>query len=1678
MSKKLLIAVLTFGLIFAFSGAVIGSDDIGTRDTRLVPKDRVEITFEGDQSISVDMSKTPALLEYQAKEPVGTPGKYFPPEYFCPTIDHSNGVTTAGGWWDLPIDLSGYGMSVPCTLYATDYQVDAEGYTCTLKTVSVGIDPTHPYWVGTPDLLVAVGDGGRNPLSRITVPYASLPTTAGYVTVDFSTANGGGPFIYNHGDQFSIILEAPSLSLANVIIITSDDGDWTGSTTGGLAMLWWDAGWLNPVCAGAYCWVGYGDDGYKLNIAVELCCGDIPFTDCFTENYACPVVEWFLYTLPDWGTFGRNIQGQLIKHTGGADTLVYVEFGLYNTIGTPDLEAILVPTGSGGAPDTTTILWSDVIQYADLVSGFIAYNRFDVNYVMEPGQDYWIFFRADATTWADGDTLLFLTDDGLGDCIYGGRAYPLCGYSTPPGTCAWYGSNRNIAIKVNICLDEFDLCRYISRVDGECTPYYITPLSWWIPAYASSVDGIYKELNNTGLDCRIEFIRVALETRLAAAAYNVDVYVYEQDGPGGVPGTLLGHKEVLAADIIDYWVAGQYTVVDFSDLNIRTNIPIWIGVESQAPVSENDWDVGVKRDDNTCGNLYNTIQLWSDGWYGSGMSSFMDAYMCCIKPPERECGPPDDWAQGAHDSRRTGASNNSTAGAKDAQDLLWHDVQDNLLYPGTFMGTHGRPIIYDTVGLVPYGDRLVAYGLNGDGMGGPNRMWEITGFPYIGIEDFMNSVLAKDGKVYFGGSSERSFHCADIYTGAILWTRNITLNPLGLSGNTDYTIPVLLDIEGTEVIYLTSHAGELVALDAATGAFYPGWSVANPVQLDGDPASTMSSNGVDILYLGTNGSGGDLYGTLYAIDAATGATLWTVEEEDLMGHELDGDTLGYITTEIFQGPIAVDDYGELYVMTAFASEMYSNPSGGYYKISADGDIVWGVAGKFPRYTGVIIDASQAIFTSLVAWTTETESVDALDIYSGSTIWSTDTVLFKTINWLEGAMDCRPLAPDMIYQPNMDSRFLVINSEDGTIEFEYTYYDTLSDRGAGTAIGPDHVIMTNRGGDAFCFTIDPSKGDRPRLRILKYDAFEPVEPTTTQVTHADIFINNGAAPLTGSFVITDDEDADDVLDTRPMAVDPNRLNRLSSMADDMVNTTYESMTHLLHAQPAGVNVIEEGNFSSARSSSSVAAYAPPIWLTNLVTPSFTIGPDETFDLIYDVNASLVPRGPHRAFVHVILTNETYFLNSPLRDPIVNWGVIGGCLEVVDVCHFGDAGDNFGPVFNHSNIGTQQDPWRIDANGDAYWQGGLIFGASKYRLAMNMESWHGADANDFWNSMLPDANLYGTCPPEQTDMVLGRIWNDATSMYDDVDGHVFHYAYIDSVIDFGCDEEGWDWGDVHCGYDNDMTMGLKVYEWYYGAEHAVLGNFIIRKLKVTNRNATPLTEIGIGSMNDYDMQANTFDVFRFNEEYAIGYGQSCNLDVATWVWGQGTIPYSAPGTQKLYNVHTIDANQGGWHADYIFLDSIYYWMRNFSGATHQTGIDVAIPCDLNTASDDREVWMGMDFRDYDGYGEGTMGFYFFGFNDKHVDVDAQFFADFAVLVNQWAGFGRGDIDRDNQISLSDLVALFNLRHAGGDGPLFEHLADVDDNGVVEDADLVYMVEYWFGAGPAPVGAWVLPETGPIP
>jgi len=215
----------------------------------------------------------------------------------------------------------------------------------------------------------------------------------------------------------------------------------------------------------------------------------------------------------------------------------------------------------------------------------------------------------------------------------------------------------------------------------------------------------------------------------------------------------------------------------------------------------------------------------------------IDADVCCIPPPERDCGVKagEDWVTAGHDFRRTNASNNSTGDAQCKQTLAWSAYDASGF-------VYNHPTIYDGVLLAGWNTKLVAYDIN---VGAP-PLWTKTGLPYIG-SGFRNSVTAQDGYVYFGGGSGRSMTKADVYTGAVAWSRNVTASPL--TGNTVYTTSVIMDCGGTPVLIFGTTAGMLYALDANTGLNYAGWAV-NPLPLDGDvwftvsPTAWMSSTSV------------------------------------------------------------------------------------------------------------------------------------------------------------------------------------------------------------------------------------------------------------------------------------------------------------------------------------------------------------------------------------------------------------------------------------------------------------------------------------------------------------------------------------------------------------------------------------------------------------------------------------------------------------------------------------------------------------------------------------------------------------------------------------------------------------------------------------------------------------------
>jgi outer membrane protein assembly factor BamB len=1094
---------------------------------------------------------------------------------------------------------------------------------------------------------------------------------------------------------------------------------------------------------------------------------------------------------------------------------------------------------------------------------------------------------------------------------------------------------------------------------------------------------------------------------------------------------------------------------------------IWIGIESESPVSGDlllitdaaaAASLGPIEPRRSCEQWYPGRFEYIDDYYATIFNFAMTADVCSEPMPQADCAPGEDWPTAAHDMRRTARSQNSTGDARCNQTLVWsnHDAA-GLIY--------SRPVIYDGIVLAAYNNKLQAFDID-DG----TLLWTINApsLPQVG-SSFRNSVTVKDGYVYFGGGNAQSFNRANVYTGIIDWSNNL-VNGLALNGNLVYTTNIILNVAGTDVVFVGSEAGDIHAFEAATGTPYAGWTT-NPVQTDGNIWATTSSNGDDKIYVGTDGAFGTGYGTLYCIDAATGTVDWTVGEADMYGHFLDGDTDGDVTLEIFQGPISVDTDGSMFAMTSYNAEIDGAPDGTRYRIAADGSIIWGVDGKFQRYSGVVIDTALVYFTALRGWSSQTPTTAALKKTTGAIWWESDD-FYDGMSWVEGALTCEPGGPDILYVANQDGQFMAFNGDDGSSIFEYNYVVGASARGAGTALNDEYLVMTNRQGDFYVFN---NGADRPRLRILTFDELQSVpffSPNGLIVSYSNVFMNNGCANLTGT--LTADEVAPAPVVT---GVHPDRISRMQDVADNMVNNSYEEFVKAIPAED--VISFEETGFAKDNYSN-MAAYGPPAWLNNIVVSSFDLAEGEAFTVEYNVNGPLVTRGPHRCYVS-IASNDQYYLNS--ADPaVVQLGVLGGCLEEYTGMFFGTTEQNEVPIHTTSEIGNQ-DHVLLDIDGDhaSLWQGGFVFGVDQYRLAFNLESWTSGDPADYWNTTLPEVNCFDQCDAYTTPdpIVLGYMSHDGGATYDAIEGYVSAYAYIDSVVNYNCFGTGWDWANIDCPFDDTLSFGLRVDESVYGViGEAALNNVVIYRMDMTNRSATDsMPGLMTGSLMDWDLESNGYDVFKFDAVHSISYGASCDptLDLTdTRVYGFGKIPMNNP----MIGTRTLDAQQAMWNNDRIALDSLYYYATTPSqaGMTWQAGIDPNFPCDGNSDSDDREQWCSYDVHDFGPGEQYSIGVYMFGYPNGDITDDA-FYADLAVLVNQFAGWGRGDMNNDGTVNLADVVALYNIINVSGtNGPLFEHLADVNADGSVNNADIVYLADYWFCAGPAPVGEWVLPNICP--
>jgi hypothetical protein len=180
---------------------------------------------------------------------------------------------------------------------------------------------------------------------------------------------------------------------------------------------------------------------------------------------------------------------------------------------------------------------------------------------------------------------------------------------------------------------------------------------------------------------------------------------------------------------------------------------------------------------------------------------------------------------------------------------------------------------------------------------------------------------------------------------------------------------------------------------------------------------------------------------------------------------------------------------------------------------------------------------------------------------------------------------------------------------------------------------------------------------------------------------------------------------------------------------------------------------------------------------------------------------------------------------------------------------------------------------------------------------------------------------------------------------------------------------------------------------------------------------------------------------------------------FAWGNIKIPFGPCDGEPLINAVGLNGPDAffGWNA---YFDEAYNYCLRPPGLS-------SIGMDLGDA-EAHYTLAGHDFLPNETYSVGIATFGIHGMTDATSSTEL---APTAHFVNKWAGFGRGDVNDDNEVNLCDIIYLANYVNFGGAGPIpFLHLGDVNNDTNVDGGDITYLIDYYFYCGACPVGDWM--------
>jgi len=406
------------------------------------------------------------------------------------------------------------------------------------------------------------------------------------------------------------------------------------------------------------------------------------------------------------------------------------------------------------------------------------------------------------------------------------------------------------------------------------------------------------------------------------------------------------------------------------------------------------------------------------------------------------------------------------------------------------------------------------------------------------------------------------------------------------------------------------------------------------------------------------------------------------------------------------------------------------------------------------------------------------------------------------------------------------------------------------------------------------------------------------------------------------------------------------------------------------------------------------------------------------------------------------------------------LVGGCLIDTTTLYFGAGGANYQWVTNAARMGTGDwEPHGIIIDGDdvSYYQGSIGYGVSTYRVAAHSQDWtSGGGEDDAMISMQPDPNWCDNgCKPALTaPYPVGSMWDDGSSAYVPITGTMICTSFLDSVQNYDLGG-GWDWTNWGAPFDNALTMGLFVNARTIGVEDVPeLANLTLQIMDITEQNGVAVDDWYLFHFWDCDLGGDTINIDR-----DISTAWCYPGNPKDFAWGNIKIPFGPCDGEPVVNVMGLSGENALW-------DWTSYWDEAYNYCDQGTGF---FSMDMNTGDAEAHFTLAAhDFLPNETYSVGIATFAVFGLTDASSSAEL---APMAHFVNKWAGFGRGDVNDDNEVNLVDIIYLANYVNFGGAGPApFLHLGDVNNDANVDGGDITYLIDYYFFAGACPVGDWM--------